>query len=66
MDNNLIIILICVNILSNMFNGFLLLMQSFIKSIKKSKCCSSELLMRHDTPDDVIDISKDKIIEIPK
>ena len=52
MDSNtiLLVILLCVNVISNLFNNGLMTLQVFMKMIKKSTCCGSSLEMRDKTP----------------
>lgn len=54
MDNNQVIItLLSVSIVSTVVSNVFLLMNTCMKSIKKSKCCNSELEMRNNVSPDV-------------
>lgn len=66
MDNQMIlmIILLCVNVISNMFNTGLLTFQTCIKLIKRSSCCGSSIEMRDKAPSFELNKKKDDDFDI--
>lgn len=66
MDNNtiLMIILLCINVMSNMFNTGILTFQVFIKLIKRSTCCGSSIEMKDKSPSFNLDKKKDMDFDI--
>lgn len=66
MDNQMIllIILLCVNVISNMFNTGLLTFQTCIKLIKRSTCCGSTVEMKDKIPSFEVNKKKDDDFDI--
>lgn len=67
MDQNtiLIIIMLCVNVLTSLFNSSLVTLQLFLKGIKKSRCCNSEVEMKEKlSTDNMVDLKKNEEFDV--